>query len=184
MTVKSYEKITNKAKALAVSWGYPDEAEDFAQDAALASFQNKLFTFETAFVDYLRTRFGSARSVVGRVRSFAERSAIRLDHPVNNAQGDGDSLNHDVIGFSEPEPEIEPVDMGVRPKDKREELIWFMIKDGYQQKEVGKTLGISEGRVSQILTKLLLKPRLLNAKNQVEQACVKAGNIEVDWWVL
>ncbi len=179
---RDLKKVINKAKALAIKWGFPNEAEDFGQEAALAAFENKLVKFEWTFVEYLRKRFGDTRTVSGQLRSFTQRFSKSLDAPAN--QDDGETLNHDIIGSLERDPEPERLSVRIKGRNKEEELILYLIEQGYLKKEIAQMFDVSPSRISQIVTEMTLKPRLEHAKEIALSAEKRAGVIDVNWWVL
>ena len=78
----SYEVPLSKtwhiAKSYAQSKGEDNNADDFAQDVALALFQGRKATIKQMFVDYLRVKYG--RSGRGKDVGIKNRTHIGSEH--------------------------------------------------------------------------------------------------------
>ncbi len=184
---KEYKKFRKRCLIEAkTKFGMADEdCEEFAQEYLLMlCTKGWRQTVGQACIDFTRKRFGRTREL-----GYAGRKVIPITFTDLDASRGENAIEripdtHSEYCRERGDPERTLRDAGVKPKNKQQELIMYLIQEGYQHKEIAKIFNVSASRITQVITGMTLKPRLENAKNRAEQACAKAGNIEVDWWVL
>lgn len=166
MTADEITKLLGRAKSVAVKWGYPQCANDFAQEAFIAIANGSHPKLEWLFIDFLRREYGNSRTISGRVRQLAERYGVRLDAPASEEDAAG-KLNHDCIGSTEPSPESvladrpPSIDYG-RLQGREREFAVLTFRDEWTMQRIAGAYGVTESRVSQVLSqaKAHLKPYL------------------------
>lgn len=130
--------LRNRAKKLAKSKGMSDCADDFAQEAYLALARGRKAQLRELWVDFLRGTFGDNRSLKSIKR---------------------------IIQYEDVLPEVEFY------SDSEEGVLWDSVLNnlsaeerlpivlyfqwGLTLKEIGYTIGVSEGRVSQQMTAIM-----------------------------
>lgn len=151
------EKFLGRARSVAIKWGYPQHADDFAQEAFIAISSGSHPKLEWLFIEFLRRQHGSSRTISGRLRQRAEKYATRLDAPVSEDGNYG--LNHDVVECSDSNPETElanrrtPINYGILTGRKRDIAVMY-FEDELTAGKIGEIFGITESRVSQLMTEI------------------------------
>lgn len=152
MTDDEIKKIQVRARRVARDWGYPEEADDFAQEAAIAIFRGRKASVKDLFIDYLRTQYGRTglRSTAnGLARSNAKHSMRSLDAPISRENED--SL-HSIIAA----PRSDPRPLGADWRDRgsfrgRDALIAELRHDFEMSvREIADLLGVTPSRISQV----------------------------------
>lgn len=103
MTDAEARKIQGIARSIAVKWHRPELADDFAQEAVIARLRWPNLDLEYTFINLLRKEYGSSRTPGGRARQIGERRAIRLDAPIDDADGSS-ALGHELVGDARTDP--------------------------------------------------------------------------------
>jgi DNA-directed RNA polymerase specialized sigma24 family protein len=148
-------KLLERAKNVAIKWGFPQLADDFAQEAFIAISSGAHPKLEWLFITFLRREYGDSRSISGRIRQLAEKFAVRLDAPVSEEDA-GAELNHDRIRSSEPDPESRLIDRRVaipywRLSGKKAEIVRLALEGGFNYRQIGQLYNVSEAHVGGIL---------------------------------
>lgn len=153
MTNQEIEKFQKRARYVAAKRGYPELADDFAQELLLSFVEkpDRGATIDQLFVDYLREHYGDARSASGAARSFALRESISLD--AAGCEGEESYTLHDRIGSPEPVSELELShrECSLLFGGRKAEIYQAYFVEELTEQTIGKALDITESRVSQIL---------------------------------
>lgn len=165
---------------------YPQEADDFAQEAAIAFVRGRKATIEQLFIDYLRARHGDARARGYCPGPGAKNREISLDE--RKADTDGLSLL-DTIAASGHDPRPEPYDWRSRANlSLRDEVICQLyFDDEIVLAEIGEMLGITESMVSQRLKRVKKEIEsvvLLSEKMAEYKDDSQVSKLEVNWITL
>ena len=183
---EDYADVYERAKRLARARGYKDQAEDFAQEVWI-HFQTKgVGKLEWLFIDFLRREYGDTRSSSSRTRIGATNPnhsrAMCLDAPV----GESKTLGHDSVRGPSDEPGDE------RPTGKyaldlrgRDHLVWKMVcLDDMDQEEVAEILGVTAGRICQIVNKIkkrMHEVALAETVGDWYRAVPEYSELKVEW---
>jgi hypothetical protein len=182
--IKQFQK---RAAYVARKQGYPQFAEDFAQEVLLAFSSGRTATVDQLFVDYLRKEQGSSRTPGGRARQMARARTLSLDEPANE---EGSSvLNHELVG--DPGGDRGPLQLsgpsaflfsGVEL-----DIYQMVFVEERTLLDVGDHLGVSESRVCQRVKEMqkrmrehYLHERLLERYRDDSSF----GILEVEWVAL
>lgn len=169
MDENEIKKIQGIAKSVAITWGYSELADDFAQEAVMYFISRGKTKIEWLLIDHLRREYGSSRTISGRIRQSAEKYAVRLDAPVS--EDDSSGLNHDIVGCSENGADELGENRGfdipyglLRGREAEITVMYFQQEMTHEQ--IGKLFGITNLRVSQIIKEVTekMKPILENKK--------------------
>lgn len=180
-------RLHKRCKTHAIRSGYPELADDFAQEAFIGWSQGWRQTVEQAFIDFLRHQYGDPRSAVGLERQRTEARSISLDAP--GGSGEGESLGHDFIGLPEEQPEPVRSPGGFEYLFSGRELAIYerYFIDEATEVTIAEELGVSESRVSQILGSMKRKIRaeaLMQELRERMEADDSIGVYQVEWITL
>ncbi len=164
MNADEYKKVTKRAKFICKKFGLSDEqSEEAAQEVAIEYAKNKHIRIEWTVIGYLRREHGSTRTISGRIRRFAEKYAIRLDQEIQKEEGNGSTLNHDIIGSlgSSPEYIIEnrlPRIPYERLRSKKEIMVLYLhMEKQLSNKQIAFIQSTTVNNVSVLLRNALSK---------------------------
>lgn len=158
MTNKEIKQLIERLKRYAVKRGYPQLADDFAQEAFIALSRGRKAKTKHLFIDFLRSEYGDTRNIGGAARSRASFGSVELDlngsgeclAAVGSTGGVRDSLVTD--------PRTEATSqLGQGWRDwlvlgRRDEEICFLRYDAeLSEREIAEMFGVTESRVCQIL---------------------------------
>lgn len=148
MTDARLKRIHQAAMNHARKYGYDtQECEDFAQEATLLIHENPARRIDLLFIDYLRETFGDNRHT-GK-RSTAKKSIL-------NMRGSLDTVNEDDLMVN-PQFDLDFNRYQNLLTQTDRTIITLLYKWDFTLGEVGECLGVSESRVSQMLTELKKK---------------------------
>jgi DNA-directed RNA polymerase specialized sigma subunit len=145
------KRTITAARNIAFKWGHPNLADDLAQEVLIQNSRNKVKRkLEHIFIDMLRQMYGRTNGDRSAVAS-AERDLIEI----NPAIATGDNIDNqskidtiaDIDNF---------VFKKFNPKhDLQKRIIYFLrIKLGVDAVEIARVLGVTEPRISQILSEI------------------------------
>lgn len=143
--------------------GYPELADDFAQEVAMQNFRGRKATPTQLFIDLLRKEYGDARIDSGKLRIFNTNPkysrAICLDkevpgsgelaHSVENGAG-GDSASQRPLGGNGRDTRIKET-FFKEVKERLRAVLVLRFHFDFLLKDIAYVLGVSESRVSQML---------------------------------
>lgn len=89
-------KFQKRARYVAAKRGYPELADDFAQEIFIAFARGWRSTVEQLFSSYLRGEHGDTRTQCGLERRRAKARTVSLDQPIDEEEGG--TNYHDLIG--------------------------------------------------------------------------------------
>lgn len=156
MDAERFRTIQKAATERATRGNFPNEAQDFAQYAAMKIAGGRKAKMSQLFTDYLREKFGDVRDDAAKAVQalrYAEQAGY-MD--VTDMELPADTQGTDLDFFAL---------LGDLEQRDRAILV-LRHKWGMDLKEIGEVFGVSEGRVSQELIALhaLLKKRLTRGK--------------------
>lgn len=153
MTEAEILKFQKRGKYVAAKRGYPELADDFAQELLLTFVENpdRHSTVEQLFIDYLRGTYGDTRSHLGTERSRTEHTMLSLDTQAN--QSEREISLYDVLAAPQPDSESERTrrECSILFGGREAEIYDAYFVDEEVEKSIGERFGITESRVSQIL---------------------------------
>lgn len=145
MTSEEAEKFYKRALGAARSYGFSEHAEDFAQEVVtkFISGQGRHQTVDQALIDIARRDLGDPRSGLFELRRAIDWGYQPLDalenHPGPVIDRSDQRQYQRVLGC------LEGVERAI---------IILMYEWGFLQKEIAHCLGVTEGRISQRLSKI------------------------------
>lgn len=177
-------KILEKAKAVARSRGYPQIADDFAQEAYIAIAGGRQTTFDNLLIDYLRAEYGRTRPHGGRPRQSRLSLEVSIDEVSRG--GEGTPLRERL-----PSAGVDPGTFGPNWRDRIhllgcDALIYELrFEDELSEAEIGEMFGVTESRICQII-KSRIEPVVTAAFVVGEVADIYADDPEyskllIDW---
>lgn len=138
MEATAIEKYQRRAKSFARSWGYANEADDFAQEALITKLTGRSARLEHLFIDYLRKHYGRTG-----IRGLSLRP--RIDQELSDFSGN-------VVGGDSRDSEISWGDLrALTPL--QSEVLKLLTTSDMSQAEIAKKLSVSPQRVNSILRK-------------------------------
>jgi hypothetical protein len=139
-------KVFNKAKAIAIKYGFEDCADDYAGDVALRALEYErqgrcLFSIEKAVIDCIRKQYGRTRLPGGKQRLSRRGMQISTEQPLGcgSKATIGDTL---ISGDSDTRCESGYTVFGLG-------TIEAALCIGSSAVEIAIATGLSESRVSQ-----------------------------------
>lgn len=149
-----------------------EQAEDLAQRWVITRFVNRSNqTLQQAYIDFLRIEFGDQRTFAGALKSMSKRSG----------EGDtGRGLEERAASPGENHRYADRYDRGNKRRKQlkllnaKEAWIVEQIRLGFSTKEIGKFLGVSESRISQMKATITDKMAIVDLDKK----------IHVNWIVL
>lgn len=161
MTDSEIIKYQKRAVYVAKKYGYPQLADDFAQEIIIEFLQNpdRGATVDQLFVDYLRKQYGRTGTPGGDAKSYAIHTMGDLDSARHVAHDPGEQLK------------TRRTDYFIRGKDYEFYSLYFINE--FTKKEIGKIKRITESGVSQ-----RLKP--IKKKMQAS-AILEEGYERLEW---
>ena len=132
------KEFLKDAKAYALSRGFSRIADDFAAEAALAAVSGRTVFFKTFLIDYMRANFGDSR----HPNSIAHKIEYRDELP---------EVSQPAVAEGGVEWEF-LLDM-VEKKDRP--LLVMQYHWGLSQKELAYALGVTEGAITQRMTRIM-----------------------------
>lgn len=158
------EKIWIMARGYAAKRGYEQDAEDFAQEYSMLWLENPKRLMQYCFVDYLRAKYGRPEKNPSAGARYRFNNTRHI--PLDADHGEG-RLNAELYGDMRWNGETETLKkQGVarlKGLNQREQVIATKLLEGFTQKEIGKSLGITESRVSQLVQHIIWKLEKGNA---------------------
>lgn len=136
-------ELSNRARAFAYSKGFQAFADDFAQEVYISLSGGRKATFKRLLVDFMRQNFGDTRypnSMKNKLQYHSEIDPDLMSTPAAEFESDFDTV----------------VKM-VEPRDRT--ILILKYYWGLEQCEIAHALGISEGRVTQLLKDIMLRLR-------------------------
>jgi RNA polymerase sigma factor (sigma-70 family) len=153
LTNQEILKFQKRAKYVAAKRGYPELADDFAQELLLSFVEkpDRGATFDQLFIDYLRGTYGDTRSACGAVRSRAMHQSISIDDA--GYESEEQMGLHDRLGSIEPDSELEQSHRQCMHLfgGREAQLYQAYFVEEQSEKTIGNSMGITESRVSQCL---------------------------------
>lgn len=148
-----------------------EQAEDLAQQYVIAKYVKKTGqNIEQAYVDFLRVEFGDQRTISGACKSKARRYSKDIDGDVE--RGTDPFRKYDR--YSERCYTNENRERRLKLLTCREEYIVRQLNKSVNLTQIAKSLGITQGRVSQIKD-IITQKMLVADLNKV---------LKVDWITL
>lgn len=185
---RSFEELYRRAIARGKAAGLGDEAEDFAGWITLKWLEGKAQhqTLDQSLVGYRRRQHGDPRIPSGRARIAAKARTIPIT-PDEGREGEAwiteDRLGHELGEL--------PDDRGldVDPEDflsGRNLLIWtFVAREELKLSEIGDMMGITESRVSQLMTRAKLEVLRFEGLRQMRERIEDGrSRLDVEWITL
>lgn len=187
MTDEELLKKQKQARAHAVRCGQEDQADDFAQDYAIALIRGWKQTIDQAWASFVRGELGDLRTPGGLARSQARFKTTRLDAPVGDEEGS--TLNHELVAapLTEPDPLRRPIEVVSGMTMLEERLYEDVFIDERPKREIAAGMGVTPARVSQLLGPIKNK---IAAYSQLEELRDRMnteenfGVFEMDWITL
>jgi RNA polymerase sigma factor (sigma-70 family) len=115
--------------------GYPELADDFAQEALIALTRGRKATFSQLLTDFIRAEFGDRRHPTGSVQYQVTQAYTPLD-----SKQPTEELHADPLDFYTHLAKLEPKDRA---------YLVLTHKWGLSLKEIGECFGVSESRICQ-----------------------------------
>jgi predicted DNA-binding protein YlxM (UPF0122 family) len=173
MTQEEILKFQKRAKHVAIKRGYPECAEDFAQEIFIAFARGWHSTIDQLFIEYLRSEYGNSRTRRGHERRLAKGRTISLDSPIGEEESG--THYHDIIGNPEPDPRDVEVNRGYAFLfTGREAYIYeSYFNEQLSEKRIADELSLTESRICQILGSM--------KKRIKEQAELEQGLERIEW---
>lgn len=139
MTDDEILRFQKRARHVASKYGYPQHADDFAQEVILTFIENpdRHSTVDQLFIDYLRKTHGNTRSVCGAARAKAELTACPLDDERDIADDTGDERRDWGCAF---------IFTG-----RKADIYQAYFIDEETEKTIAERFGVTESRICQIL---------------------------------
>lgn len=160
-----YYRLWQKARRFAEKRGFGVEAEDFASDLICRKLDGKARrqTLEQSFIDY-SSALRADKRILGSPSGYCSKNITEsLDKPIRTSDNDGPTIGDFIGGFRndlEWKSNIERINSILTNKER---LIFNMLyEQGMSQKEIGYNFGLSESRVSQLVTRINTKILKLN----------------------
>lgn len=143
-------------KTYAAMKGFSNDAEDFAQIAAMKRLGGRRANIEQLFIDYLRETYGDPR-----VKTYRMKQSERLYfHAVNRKvihQLDSSTLS-EYFQANSKKQSIDDLDQGFKDYlTQKESSFLFLLQLGYYPKEIAEILNVSETRAGQIRKNIIRK---------------------------
>lgn len=135
------KELIDRAKSYAESKGYHELADDFSQVAAMALYRGRKATLPQLFTDYLRQEKGDPRSV--RYEMYRSEYAAWLDYTMHEQETHSPVMS--TVAWEDSLSELEPVTRA---------CLVLSYEWGLTLKEIANCFGLSEGRISQVMTKV------------------------------
>lgn len=190
MNTTEIKKLYSQARAYACSQrGYAEFADDFAQEYVLGAHIGKNQPVNFAFIDFVRTYFGSTRSRSGQLRISSEspRSGRQISLDAPQEMGEKSSgLLHEIIPDSQRDSRdskgIELPYFAMRTRDAFIARLFFELEVG--QADIAEILGVTPSLVSQLLR--TIKKQIAN--KEIVRACYdyyqddpEYSKLYIDW---
>lgn len=162
-----------------------DKAYDFAGWFVTKFPDTREFRNEWALGSYFRETVGDKRT-----KCYDDKRTLSLGLGTGKtSQDDDDYQPKDVvcerrdIGEFESHLDARGEIEKLRPKDR---LIMFMISDGYKMKEIADLFGVTDRRISQIVSNIRAKRILREKKKEIEElkSSIRSWNMELNWMTL
>lgn len=177
-------KLMERARSVARKRGYTELADDFAQEVFISHARGWHQTIDQALSDFVRREHGNTRTPGGLARRLAKTRTVSLDEPIGEEEGG--TLLHECIPGAESDPDAK-LDHGRSAElfTGTEAVLYDRIYlEEESQKEVAESMGVTQGRVSQ-----LLKPIKTYIQHQAVMAEVwdryqndpEYSKIQIDW---
>lgn len=151
MNNEDAKKLIRMAKATAKKRGFPQDADDFAQEFVIVKFKDSSQSLQQAFTEYLRRNYGDTRNASGRARSSTWLGK-RLDEKLSSETEDT------LLDLQRsPEPDTEPPRIFI-PFHITENQLDIFLRVASSDKfanEITEEVGLTESRVSQIRTHVI-----------------------------
>ena len=133
-----YSRLKSMCTGIANRAGHQQAAEDFTQWFYLHKLQGSTQDANYSWIDFLRHTFGDNR--------YAKIHFVPLWEAVDSNTPESLLISHQ----EKPSVKFKPM------MNKRSSLIWLMVFElGYTKDETAKAIGISAGRVSQIMHSII-----------------------------
>jgi DNA-directed RNA polymerase specialized sigma24 family protein len=157
MTNEEILKFQKRARYVAAKRGYPELADDFAQEIFIAFARGWHATVEQLFSSYLRDEHGDPRTICGSERRRAKARTISLDAPIGEEE-DGTNY-HDLIGYSDAEPGNLEGNRRIPFALTTAQAVLYELYfiEGYNQSEIARHRGITQARIWQLLRLIKLE---------------------------
>lgn len=165
-----YQKnLYERARKHAIRYGYPELADDFAQEVAIKQLTGRKATVNQLFVDMLRGEYGDTRYSSGCERACTtnpklQKTTVQLDRPTDS--GTTRMLGHEFVPDTRtiPKPERNHRDTRklFRDNDSQIDRACLILHSvwGLSEAEIGDCFGFSESRVSQRIGRIREEIRL------------------------
>ena len=184
---ESIKKFRNRAIKTATAKGYAWAAEDFAQDFCLQMFEKGWRqTVDQAFIDFQRKMFGrtgecsdstrqSRRNlqVPGNASKDPETYIRLVDQPEGCAEGSAGRSWVEALESCEYREGFESLNL-------KQQLVVFLLSDGWTQKKVGKLIGVTESRICQIVLEITCRRRLKKKKEEIASLMEATESLEME----
>ena len=177
-------RYQTRARMFAKAHGYPNDADDFAQEAYLARARERQAGLGRLFIDYLRRYYGSTRVSFGNVRAAERFSRMSLDDTVSTDVRR--PLSECIGSFRDPAESIGKnwTDrIGLGRGGTGAENIKIEICTGSNPSELAEQYDVTESRISQIKADLkqdVLDAMALDHLSEYRDFKEKS-QLEVDW---
>lgn len=162
MTEEEIKKFQKRARHVATKSGYRELADDFAQEIFVEFLQNpdRGATVDQLFIDYLRRTHGRPGTPGGDARIYARNHTVSIDEwvdgeskeiqlPASSTIGDIDECSRYDFECSRYDFDIGRLALLFGGREAEIFTLYFV--EHWTEKTIGKLIGVSESRVSQIL---------------------------------
>jgi len=169
----------NKAKKYACKKKFPQYADDFSQEAAIAFYQNKndFINMDFLWISFLRKQFGEGRSKKGKAKSEGRLNQLFIDNILEQRL-----ISHDSIDEFLTKDELYKFTHLFEGK-KEYIFIRYYIEDETEI-QISKELGVTESRISQLIKDIrnIIKDYyILNEAKDRFNIEDNFGVFEIDW---
>jgi hypothetical protein len=140
-----------RARYVAKKRGYPELADDFAQEIFIAFSRGWRSTIDQLFTSFLRKEHGDPRVPGGRARGAARFRTISLDE--RSGENEDAPLYHEVIGSAVADPGVveDLGRFGYLFRGNRFVIFELVFINYHPQEEIAEIFGVTESRICQIV---------------------------------
>lgn len=189
----SADEITQfqkRARHVARKRGYPELAEDFAQEIFVAFGRGRRATIDQLFIDFLRQNKADPRTPGGRARQSANGRTDSLDE--SPSERPGGVLRHELVGGAGGDPESLLDHLGASHLFGGIEAQVYQLHfvEQLPKREIAEALLVSPSRISQITSEMAETIRDVRRFNHMMEryrddrssfGALELQGLEVEW---
>lgn len=184
LTNEEILKFQKRARYVAAKRGYPELADDFAQEVFIAFARGWHSTVEQLFSSYLRGEHGDTRTQCGLERRRAKARTVSLDQPIDEEEGG--TNYHDLIGDpNQHTGDIESNWGATHLLTTRQATLYQLFYiEGYKQVEMASLLGIHPAYICHLMKPLKREVENMKVMSEVwERYMSEPGysKLAIDW---